>query len=304
MSKPGIYKIQSKLFPERIYIGSSVRLRKREVAHFSDLKNRVHASSKLQRHYDKYGKGDLVFSIIEPCLPAFLIDREQYYLDTLKPYFNTRIIADSCKGIPCSEETKEKLRIANKGQKISEEQRQKLRLANLGKKQSPETIRKRVESRKGYKHSEETLRKISLSNKGKKLSEETKRKLSIINTGKSYICSEETRKKISLGLKGNKNRIGKKISEEHRRRFSEANKGNQNYKYRTKESAEKLRKRMIGNKYCQGVKLSQDHINAIVQGNLGKKRDQSTIEKMKKAWELRKQRQSQKDENIQIKNIA
>ncbi len=77
------------------------------------------------------------------------------------------------KGIPCSNETKEKLR------KI-----------NLGKKQSPETIKKRVLKLIGKKRTEETKKKMSKSamgNKrwlGKHHTEETKKKLSKIHKGK------------------------------------------------------------------------------------------------------------------------
>ncbi len=44
---------------------------------------------------------------------------------------------------------------------LSEETRRKIREAQKGKKIAPEAIRKRVEARKGYKHSEETKEKMS-----------------------------------------------------------------------------------------------------------------------------------------------
>ena len=53
--KSGIYKIQSKCKPDRIYIGSAINIEGRKRAHFSRLKHGYHHSIKLQRHYDKYG---------------------------------------------------------------------------------------------------------------------------------------------------------------------------------------------------------------------------------------------------------
>ena len=63
MNISGIYKIKSKVKPERIYIGSSVNIQERWRKHINYLKNNKHQSIKLQRHYNKYGKNDLVFSI-------------------------------------------------------------------------------------------------------------------------------------------------------------------------------------------------------------------------------------------------
>lgn len=87
-----------------------------------------------------------------------------------------------------SEETRRKIsevqigKISPKrGVPLSEEQKQKLREANLGKKQSEETIAKRSASAMGKKRgpmSEETKRKLSEANKGRKHTEETRQKMS------------------------------------------------------------------------------------------------------------------------------
>ena len=66
----------------------------------------------LQRHYNKYGISDLLFSIIEECPIDILIQREQYHLDNLKPLLNVCRIAGSCLGVKRNirEETRDKLR--------------------------------------------------------------------------------------------------------------------------------------------------------------------------------------------------
>jgi group I intron endonuclease len=63
----GIYKIESLSIPERCYIGSAVNVAGRWCRHVFDLKNDNHCNKKLQNHYNKYGKNDLIFSVIINC---------------------------------------------------------------------------------------------------------------------------------------------------------------------------------------------------------------------------------------------
>lgn len=56
--------------------------------------------------------------------------------------------------------------ILNRGRVCSENKKQKLRLANIGKKHSQESINKRIESRLWYRHSEETRIAIGNGNRG------------------------------------------------------------------------------------------------------------------------------------------
>jgi group I intron endonuclease len=105
----GIYKIQSIIKPERCYIGSSIDIINRWNHHLSALNRNGHKSKQLQRHYNKYGKNDLVFSVIILCEIESLIVTEQYYLDEFKPYFNTLIIANSWLGHKHTKESKKKI---------------------------------------------------------------------------------------------------------------------------------------------------------------------------------------------------
>lgn len=115
----GVYKIQSKVHPERFYIGSAISIRNRWLQHLADLRKNKHHSSKLQNHFNKYGEEDLVFIILELCFPEFAVVREQYYIDTLKPFFNCRPIANSNLGIKLSEEAKRKISKARLGKPCS-----------------------------------------------------------------------------------------------------------------------------------------------------------------------------------------
>ncbi len=144
--RSGIYLIKSAV-NDKIYIGSAINLCYRRSRHIYDLKNDIHANIHLQRHFNKYGD-DLEFSVLEYCEKDKLIEREQYYIDTLKPEFNICKIAGSCLGIKRSKETKKKISDSQKGEKSSwygrrhtEESKKKLSNAQKGKKQS-ETHRK------------------------------------------------------------------------------------------------------------------------------------------------------------------
>ena len=80
--KSGIYQIRN-LINGKVYIGSSVNLHVRALAHFNSLKRNAHENQKLQRAYNKYGLDKLVFEVLEYVEKDTLLEREQYYIDTL-----------------------------------------------------------------------------------------------------------------------------------------------------------------------------------------------------------------------------
>lgn len=191
MKISAIYKIQSKIKPERIYIGSAVDIKDRWRCHLKDLRNNKHHSKKLQRHYSKYGESDLKFTVLIGCEKSELIKHEQFFIDSYNPYFNCCITAGSCMGTKRSKETIEKMRIASTGNQIwlgkkhTEESKIKIGLAS----------KNRIPWNKGLTgiYSEETRRNISESLKGKPLTAETKLKIS--NSLKGRIVSIEARHK-------------------------------------------------------------------------------------------------------------
>jgi hypothetical protein len=84
----------------------------------------------------------------------------------------------------------------NRGIPITEEQREKNRIAATGKKRSAEAIAKAVAKQLGQKRSEETKLKMSLASKGKPkgpMSEENKLKISQSTKGKSKPTGMGTR---------------------------------------------------------------------------------------------------------------
>src|SRR3990167_7829867 len=109
MAKSGIYKIIN-LVNRKIYIGSAANVFKRWQVHKRCLKSNKHHSVLLQRAWIKYGEENFLFEIIEEVAEKEnLIEREQRYLDVLKPHYNICKIAGSCLGVKRSAEVKQKL---------------------------------------------------------------------------------------------------------------------------------------------------------------------------------------------------
>jgi group I intron endonuclease len=186
--KRGIYTIIC-LINDKMYIGSAINIRIRWNNHKYQLKNNKHDNIYLQRAWNKYGEENFEFRIIEIIEDkSNLIEREQYWIDKLKTCdkefgYNLRVIATSNLGYIWSEESKQKLSKAKKGNSFhTEETKEKIRKKRKEQIFSEETKKKMSQTKKGKKFSEEHKAKISSSNMGKKISEETRLKLSISAT--------------------------------------------------------------------------------------------------------------------------
>ena len=70
----------------------------------------------ISRALLKYGYSNLKLEILEYCSPEDLIEREQYYFKSLEPYYNILKIAGSSLGYTHSQETKDKMSAAKKGE--------------------------------------------------------------------------------------------------------------------------------------------------------------------------------------------
>lgn len=133
----GVYKIEN-LITHKIYVGSSVDMPSRRNDHFSALRRGVHVNRVLQNSFTKHGEINFKFSIIETC--DNLVEREQYYIDTLKPEYNIFKTAYSVRGEnhpmfgkTHSEATKQKIKEARSFQKISHSQETKNKISAAGK---------------------------------------------------------------------------------------------------------------------------------------------------------------------------
>jgi group I intron endonuclease len=158
--KCGVYKITN-TFNSKIYVGSSIDINKRWNEHKRNLSNNKHDNDYLQKSWNKFGKSNFIFEIIEVITDKYvLIEREQYYLDLLKPYdktigYNICKTAGNMLGFKHSEKTKKLMSSQKKGKQYS-----------LGYKHTDETKLIMSISHNGLKHNQKII--IKMINKAKK----------------------------------------------------------------------------------------------------------------------------------------
>ena len=83
----GIYKIENKV-NSKVYIGQSIDIENRWKCHISYLSRGIHNNKHLQSAWDKYGKENFVFSVIEECDIENLNKREIYWINNFDSYKN------------------------------------------------------------------------------------------------------------------------------------------------------------------------------------------------------------------------
>jgi len=151
-TKSVIYSIIN-LKNNKMYIGSAVNFRLRYNQHMYDLRRKNHHSPHFQRSWEKYGKDNFSFEIIELVDDKTkLLEREQVWLDLFKPEYNICKVAGSQLGRTWTLDEEKRLNISKglTGRKLSEEHKKNLGLLHKGKAKT-----------------EEQKLKISLSKKGK-----------------------------------------------------------------------------------------------------------------------------------------
>jgi group I intron endonuclease len=175
----GIYKITSP--SKKVYIGQSIDLEKRILFYKRYL---CKSQTALNNSFLKYGVNKHKFEIICQCDISELNDKERYYQDLYQVIGN--------KGLNCiltktndrcgnhSDVTKIKMRNSakgriawNKGIKCSEEQKEKIRLKKKGVKLSEETILKLKEIKKGTISSNLCIKKMIEKNSRKIIDNKT-----------------------------------------------------------------------------------------------------------------------------------
>lgn len=177
-----IYKITSP--SGRIYVGSSVNVEarfKRYRAGHCEKQSRLFAS------FEKYGVAAHIFEVLIECEPFEMLRLEAEFgekFDVLGPNgLNCRLPKHDEFPIAMSQETKDKIRLANKGKSKSPEHCKNISDAkkgcpgwNLGLKHSAETIKKQSDVKKGKKFPKEKTVNMGLHRIGKKDDPEYTRK--------------------------------------------------------------------------------------------------------------------------------
>ena len=113
--KSGIYIITN-IVNDKFYIGSASHLSVRWNYHKSKMRGNKSDCKILQKAWNKYGEENFIFRILEMVEDKTkLLEREQFYLDSMKPQYNILKIAGSCLGVKRSAETCKRISNARKG---------------------------------------------------------------------------------------------------------------------------------------------------------------------------------------------
>lgn len=159
----GIYKITCTP-TGKIYIGSANNLSQRISTHKYTLRKGNHINKYLQNAWNKYGEDKFRFEVLELVLSSFLLEREQYYLDKLKPFrergFNIYRVAGSPQGQVVTDEARKKMSEAQYRwlNSLSPEEREalrqsrserfrKMRERNAGKPRKPHSPESKIKAR-------------------------------------------------------------------------------------------------------------------------------------------------------------
>jgi group I intron endonuclease len=211
--KSGIYKILNRI-NGKYYVGSTKNFNKRWNSHKANLNKHTHTNIHLQNSYNKFGKENFEFHIVESLcdlkiketleeyisqnfknerinnlllknewVSALVLIREQFYLDIAKNEFDKSY----------------NLQFDAFGGDVSDVTRLKMSLAKKGK----------PNNRIGKKHTDDTKIKIGKIHRGKKLSETHKNilKNKFKGDGNPFYGkthTDEVKEKISLTKKGKK----------------------------------------------------------------------------------------------------
>ena len=154
--KTGIY-LWKNILNNKCYVGSALDIKKRLGIYFSmaALKNKLAKSNSLiYSAILKYGYSNFELVILEYCDKQILLEREQYYIDLLKPQYNILRTAGSRYGVTLSEKTKLLIGLSSKGRIHTKEA--KAIMSKLAKLRIKEKA-----SMHGKNHTVETRLKIS-----------------------------------------------------------------------------------------------------------------------------------------------
>lgn len=220
VTQSGIYQIKN-LVTNKVYIGSTVRFSGRWRKHKWQLSTGVHRNTKLLNSWKKHGAESFEFSVLERVQRSLLLEREQFWLDSIKPFgsvgYNIQVTAGSNLGLALSEEHKRKIGLANKGRKKTPEQIEAIRKDSLSR--GPHSLEHRLkisEAGKGRVIPQDLRDRMSKARLGRPMSEDAKRKMSAAKLGKTWTSAQRESQRLHM-----EQRV---ISDETRERLSAAGK--------------------------------------------------------------------------------
>ena len=82
---PGVYLIRN-IKNGKVYVGQTNNLKLRKQNHFADLKANIHHNKHLQSAWNKYGKENFEFEVLEECSLDKLNEVELYWIKYYESY--------------------------------------------------------------------------------------------------------------------------------------------------------------------------------------------------------------------------
>lgn len=160
LNNPGIYVIAN-LTSERMYIGSSARLRDGLTSHIWHLRNGRHGNSHLQASWNKHGENSFILCSLQYVdVPELEIIEQEWLEEYHGQLFNMQGATAIKRGFRHSEATRELMSIKSRKNWERPEYREIITAASRGIKRSPETIERNAAAKRGKKASEETKQKM------------------------------------------------------------------------------------------------------------------------------------------------
>lgn len=215
--KSGVYRWTNKI-NGNTYIGSSTNLGPRLQQYYGKSLVNNQKTSLICRAIFKHGHENFTLEILEYCGKDETIQREQYYMDLLKPVYNILLIAGSPLGrkLPLevkiqmaksklgfthSEETKALMSNLAKNRIFSDITRSRLSFARKGIKLSLETLTKMSEAKLGVKRPKDTVDKIKAYQSTRVKQPVSGINLSVtdLNTNETVIYESVRKAAIALG---------------------------------------------------------------------------------------------------------
>ena len=233
----GIYKILN-CKNGKFYIGSSINIEKRFKSHIKDLETGIHNNQHLQNAWNKYGRDNFKFIIIEEVVDKnALRERETYYLqitNCTNPEVGYNLLnnANIGLGVQASDEVRAKIskscsgsKNGNYGRKHTDSELMKIRNNRWGEGYQCKSHNYYI--KKTPEELEQSRRYMSEFMKNRPVSDATREKLRQSRLGKK--ASPELRKKFSEDRRGDKNANSKLTKQQVLEIYEKMNSG-VNYK--------------------------------------------------------------------------
>ena len=195
----GIYILYN-IFTGRRYVGSSRNLKHRRTCHFSGMKNGTHENYKIRNECSTYGVDSFRWEILERCEIGCLVEREQWWMDSLKPELNIILTADNHNCTETERRKEARKRQAEKitGRKQSQEEKDKRAKSIKEFWAKPENVGKKIVSQEQRRVLSEKNTGANNPNWGKPRSEESKQKSSQSNSKVRHIFHSPDGKLVEI----------------------------------------------------------------------------------------------------------